>query len=546
MNRIERALLALIVAGYLGVGALFGVLTPPWQAPDEPAHYNYVAQLAGDGCCPVIQPGDWDGAYQEEIISARFPPDQLDDLPTIEYEDHQPPLYYLLLTSVFRLSDGDLIALRLTSVLFGLATVVGAYGVGRLLLPGREPVVLAAAALVAFVPQHLAILGSVNNDSLAEAIIAATLFACLLYVRGGRPPVAMRWGAVITLIAIALGIGVGGAIRPVPLMIGGLCIALALAIHLRAYDRWPLILGGLLGLALVTKATAYFLVAVVALAVILRPIVDAAGGSTLRTSRTALKLMDALSKLRPDGADVTPNPTRTRVSLIRRLRKTYAPVLARRRADIFRALLVVFGVALVFGGVWWVRNVMVYGFPDVLGLTAHDAVVVGQPRTVDRIAEVGVSQYFRDSARTTFNSYWGQFGWMAQPLPTWAYRLIGLMLAVSVGGYLLDGLYLRRADKYRLTPAGWAGVVLLALTGFLAAAAYIYYNLTFLQLQGRYLYPALIPFALLVANGLHAWVRWGARGRNLLLYITPVAMGAFGLLAIYVLIMRIVPYLSFS
>jgi hypothetical protein len=35
-----RWLLPLIVFIYLVLGTLYAVYTPPWQAPDEPAHYN--------------------------------------------------------------------------------------------------------------------------------------------------------------------------------------------------------------------------------------------------------------------------------------------------------------------------------------------------------------------------------------------------------------------------------------------------------------------------------------------------------------------------
>jgi hypothetical protein len=35
--------------------------------------------------------------------------------------------------------------------------------------------------------------------------------------------------------------------------------------------------------------------------------------------------------------------------------------------------------------------------------------------------------------------------------------------------------------------------------------AFLYYNLTFVQHQGRYLFPALVPIALAMAYGTHAW-----------------------------------------
>ena len=47
------------VATYLIVGLLYLTRTPAWQAPDEPAHYNYVRQLS-DGRLPVMEMGDYD------------------------------------------------------------------------------------------------------------------------------------------------------------------------------------------------------------------------------------------------------------------------------------------------------------------------------------------------------------------------------------------------------------------------------------------------------------------------------------------------------
>src|SRR5436190_24389613 len=89
-------ILALILIGYFIVGGLFAIKTPVWQAPDEPAHYNYILQVAHNGCCPKIEPGDWNAAYLDQLKAAKFAPDLLANLPTIQYEDHQPPLYYLL------------------------------------------------------------------------------------------------------------------------------------------------------------------------------------------------------------------------------------------------------------------------------------------------------------------------------------------------------------------------------------------------------------------------------------------------------------------
>ena len=91
----ERGILAIIVLVTLTLGAVYAVVTPPWQVPDEPAHYNYIAQLDAGGRFPVMAAGDYDQAYLDEIRGAKFDPTTLGRVDTVQYEDYQPPLYYL-------------------------------------------------------------------------------------------------------------------------------------------------------------------------------------------------------------------------------------------------------------------------------------------------------------------------------------------------------------------------------------------------------------------------------------------------------------------
>ena len=108
MTPAEKFVFGFIIALYLAIGALFAWRTPAWQAPDEPAHYNYIAQIASGNILPVIQDGDWDNAYLETLKSNRFAPELLDDISAIRYENHQPPLYYWLSTPVYLLTNGNL------------------------------------------------------------------------------------------------------------------------------------------------------------------------------------------------------------------------------------------------------------------------------------------------------------------------------------------------------------------------------------------------------------------------------------------------------
>lgn len=432
----RHAYLWLLLAAYLVTGTLYALYTPDWQAPDEPAHYNYVRQLAG-GDLPLMEPGDYDQPYLEAIVGARFDPTL--SVARLTYEDWQPPLYYLLQAPIYRLGGGSLLALRLFSVLLGAGVVALTYFIGLALFPEQAWLPLGAAVFVAFLPQHLAILSSVNNDSLAELIIAGLLWLMVVPWRPERRT------------AYLLGLGL------------------------------------LLGAGLLTKGTVYVMAPVVALFLLGR--------------------------------------------------------YWGRWQELVRAGLFVFGPALLLGGLWWVRNAAVYGELDFLGRETHNEVVIGQPRTDEWVAQYGLGETVRQFFSTTFNSFWGQFGWMAAPLPGWAYRPLLLLSLMALAG--LIAAFVRRLRSPRANAVPWLSLTVLAGVVALTAAVHIGYNLTFVQHQGRYLFPALVPISLGVAVGLGMWLeplrrRWSWAG-----YFLPLGLALVLLpLDYYALFRIIVPNLS--
>ena len=188
-TRIEKTLFILILCGYLFAGATYAIFTPRWQAPDEPAHYNYIRQVAEVGCCPLIKTGDWDKAYLDQLTSARFADELLGELDSIQYEDHHPPLYYLLASVVYKLVGGDLITLRLFTMLIGAGVVSLSHAIARRILPEQPQIALGVMALVAFLPQHLSMLSAVNNDALAELVVALSLLWLVRYSQGEHVPI---------------------------------------------------------------------------------------------------------------------------------------------------------------------------------------------------------------------------------------------------------------------------------------------------------------------------------------------------------------------
>jgi 4-amino-4-deoxy-L-arabinose transferase-like glycosyltransferase len=315
----------------------------------------------------------------------------------------------------------------------------------------RIEVALGAAALVAFLPQHVAILASVNNDSLAGLEIGITLIGILIYLKGGR-------------------------VKP-----------------------WHL--GLLVGLGSLTKLSTLFLVGIVPAAILLKWWVE-------RKAR---------------ARHVVP----------------LQPLLA---------ALISFALPMVIlGGIWSAHSMQVYGFPDVFGQRQHNLVVADQARTADRIVAIGWGEYLRQGVEITFNSFWGQFGWMALPLPGWMYAaFLGLLL---VGGSGLIVSFMTRGHGSAVplqSPEKWrrSGWLVLGLTVILAILAYLYYNTEFLQLQGRYMFSGIIPFAIGMALGVDAWRRLVLGGFAVSRWLT---VGIFLLLApldIYLVLRVIEPLLK--
>jgi 4-amino-4-deoxy-L-arabinose transferase-like glycosyltransferase len=395
-RRAAHLTLAVILLVYLALGAAYAVQTPAWQAPDEPAHYNYIRFIAATKTLPVLEAGEYDQAYNENFTRSPQNTASL-SIDPLRYEDYAPPLYYTLAAPIYALTNGWLTAIRLFSVMLGGALVVVAYLIGAEAYPDRLIFALGGAAFVAFVPQHLAMMSAVNNDSLAELLIALTVLQALRLFRS-------------------------------PAMSSGKLI----------------LLGVTLGLGLLTKATFYYTAVPIAFIALL--------------------------------------------------------LHSRRYGFRFTPYVLVFVPALLIGAIWWLRNLGVYGGFDVLGLARHNAIVVGQPTTAQWLIDYGASGVRQRFFTTTYRSFWGQFGWMSTPLPDREYLLLGGLSIVALIGWvwwLIQGM---RDESGRMKPPTPQALILILLF-LLTVGGYLYYNVTFVQHQGRYLFPALIPIGLAFAIG---------------------------------------------
>jgi 4-amino-4-deoxy-L-arabinose transferase-like glycosyltransferase len=145
-------------------------------------------------------------------------------------------------------------------------------------------------------------------------------------------------------------------------------------------------------------------------------------------------------------------------------------------------------VSLLVAGWWIIRNLLVYGPLDPLAMVRHDEIVVGQPRWTSYDLES-----FDFFLRILFRSFWGMFGWMGVVLDDGFYILYLVLTVLGIVGVEIGWL--------ARTPLLSRHASLLTWAALLVFAEVAYYNLTFIQPQGRYLFPALAPIAVCLSSG---------------------------------------------
>ncbi|HUV05710.1 MAG TPA: glycosyltransferase family 39 protein [Armatimonadota bacterium] len=154
------------------------------------------------------------------------------------------------------------------------------------------------------------------------------------------------------------------------------------------------------------------------------------------------------------------------------------------------------GVSLIIGAWWLVRNQAIFGDPFAMSQFQR---AFQHTATLESLLSKGWSWgvYSALVGAWTFASFWGVFGHMKVFMPTWTYcALAAISIAAGIGS-------LRSTVRIRATSVASRDVLLVyGVTIALVLLAFIRFNLTFFQAQGRYLYPALIPISVLWALGI--------------------------------------------
>jgi 4-amino-4-deoxy-L-arabinose transferase-like glycosyltransferase len=426
----DRAWRRLVVVMTLLVGAwaaTWAVVTPPMFSADEQNHLNSALRVAYGGgwpdpgeayFAPVIEaavdeaayPADLPGRWRDRDSQPQFvdleprpasqrtrihvsnalpAPDADPDALTVDQMTQHPPAYYVLGALVLRATGLDtarwdvaLTALRLLDVVLFMPVVPLAAAATRR-VTGSRSAGLVAATFPLFVPQLGHAMGAANNDALVVLTAAVATYLAVRVVTGD-----LRW-------RLAVGLGV------------------------------------VVGLGMLTKVMAVFLVPTVVAAYLLVRGVPWRG----RLSRLAVALV----------------------------------------------------VAACVGGWWWVRNLLVLGKVQPVGL----------PRDVSRIPPTAREDLVHEPLGRLAQAFWGHTGWLDIKLDG------GIVAAAST---LLVALALVSV----VVPGGRrASVVVLLVPGALAAGviynAIDYWTETqrLIAITGRYVFGGITGLA--VAVGVAAW-----------------------------------------
>ncbi|MFZ0547100.1 MAG: phospholipid carrier-dependent glycosyltransferase, partial [Candidatus Promineifilaceae bacterium] len=208
--------ISLILAAFVILGLTYSVVNPLYEATDELRHYRFVRVIATTGHLPV--------QGQEPCRS----------------QSHHPPLFYALGAMEtfwihtgrdvcfnppenpfwnYRYWDvgvdnknqylhgadeafpwyGDALAAHLVrgmNVLIGMGVVWLTWAIFRAAWPYKKKTALGAGALVAFNPMFLYMAGAINNDVIAALSGAAVLYGCVRLLRSAEG-LTWRWGVAM-------------------------------------------------------------------------------------------------------------------------------------------------------------------------------------------------------------------------------------------------------------------------------------------------------------------------------------------------------------
>jgi len=241
VKRRKTTILLLFLGLSLIRGLIYSAIIPPWQAPDEPKHFEYVKLLYGKR--RMIGWSDITPSLEREIISSMDEHDYwrsgwfLKRGETFQemwgntsHKLEQPPLSYILYVIPLPLFPGEdmalqLYAMRCISIILSALIVVIAFLTIDELFPNNEFLLIGIVAFIVFLPMHTFMTSSVNSDHLAELFTSLLMLSWIVIFKKGLTRlriVSIGLSAILGLFAkrTAL-VAIPTCIVAVPIYLGG-------------------------------------------------------------------------------------------------------------------------------------------------------------------------------------------------------------------------------------------------------------------------------------------------------------------------------------
>jgi len=185
------------------------------------------------------------------------------------------------------------------------------------------------------------------------------------------------------------------------------------------------------------------------------------------------------------------------------LATAYAAWQRRRWQTLFVEGPLILALAAAIGGWWYLRNLRLYG--DPLGLNVFVAILGRRARPASLLQLWGERVGF-------MQSYWGLFGGVNVPMPSWAYRTLNGLAILSVVGIMTTLVQKARRDGFSLSAWFPALLSLLWIAGVVLPLVLSWARVTWSS-QGRLVFSAISCTSLWFMAGLGAPLpeRWGER-----------------------------------
>jgi len=259
----RQHLIALILALSLIRGVIYAAIVPPWQAPDEPKHYEYIRLLYENR--RLVTQKDTSLPLQREIIASmrehrfwefgysKVPESAADSFEAMWWPANtlldRPPLYYILCAPFYGIVAHQPItiqvyALRIVSVVLNILIIAVAFFTTRELFPDDALLSAGIATFIVFLPMFSQMAGSLNSDSLASLIASAVIWFLIAGLRRGFS--AWRILGLVLLLFLGL-VTKRTTVFTIPLALVAMVMALYRTRRSLNWKSLGFVVGGILG-----------------------------------------------------------------------------------------------------------------------------------------------------------------------------------------------------------------------------------------------------------------------------------------------------------